>query len=379
MQTSKRAATRLAAKASEPRLWVLLGSAPGDNIQLLRLAEATGLAFTTRNLVRKPESEAAKIPVQPSLHYIDVERSDPLGPPWPDAVLVIGRHRSMAALWIKEQSRGRAKVVLVGGAKSRSELFDLIISPLDHPAPERPNVCCIRLRPFGIERGKLEAAGKIWAARLAHLARPLTVLLVGGASDMFRFDGKTARAILAQTEAVRARDGGSLFISTSRRTPATAVAALTDALPDGDGHYTWRPDDPVNPYLGLLANGDRFVVTGDSLSMLVEIARLGKPLAIASMGPRKGRVPDLLGRIGLGRLWTLGDGLGRKLVWPLLGVFSEKARWRGARDIRGVHDYLCRGGWAVRLGQPFVRPAGLPPDDTPLAASRITALLEPSS
>lgn len=370
---------RADAKAAEPRLWVLLGSAAGDTIQLLRLAEATGLAFATRNLVRKPASEAAKIPVQPSLHYIDLERSDALAPPWPDAVLVIGRHRSMAALWIKEQSQGRTKVVVVGGAKSRSELFDLIISPMDHPAPDRPNVCRIRLRPFGIDRGKLDAAGRAWAGRLAHLARPLTVLLVGGASDMFRFDGKTARDILARTEAVRVRDGGSLFISTSRRTPAAAVAALEDALPAGAVLYTWRPDDPDNPHLGLLAIGDRFVVTGDSLSMLVEIARLGKPLAIAPMGPRKGRVPELLGRVGLGRLWTLGDGLGRKLLWPLLGVFSEKARWRGARDIRGVHDYLCRGGWAVRLGQPFATPAGLPPDDTPLAASRITALLEPSS
>jgi hypothetical protein len=247
---------------------------------------------------------------------------------------------------------------------------------MDHPAPDRPNVCRIRLRPFGVDRGKLEAADRAWAARLAHLARPLTVLLVGGASDMFRFDGKTARAILARTETVRARDGGSLFISTSRRTPAAAVAALAKALPDGAVLYTWRPDDLDNPYLGLLATGDRFVITGDSLSMLIEVARLGKPLAIAPVGPRKGRVPGLLGRVGLGGLWTLGDGLGRKVVWPLLGVFSERARWRGARDIRGVHDYLCRGGWAVRLGQPFVTPRQLPPDDTPLAISRIAALLE---
>ena len=39
-----------------------------------------------------------------------------------------------------------------------------------------------------------------------------------------------------------------------------------------------------NPYLGLLAHGDRFVVTGDSISMLVEVARLAKPRIVLS-GP----------------------------------------------------------------------------------------------
>ena len=94
--------------------------------------------------------------------------------------------------------------------------------------------------------------------------------------------------------------------------------------------------------LGLLALGSRFVVTGDSISMLVEVARLGKPLAIAP-------VPD------------------RNILTRLLSGKS--------RDFSRLHDYLYRGGWAVRLGQPFVTPPGPPPDDTELAAGRLRSLL----
>ena len=39
-----------------------------------------------------------------------------------------------------------------------------------------------------------------------------------------------------------------------------------------------------NPYQGLLALADHFVVTTDSLSMMVEVARLGRPLSLFALG-----------------------------------------------------------------------------------------------
>ena len=40
------------------------------------------------------------------------------------------------------------------------------------------------------------------------------------------------------------------------------------------------PKPAENPYLALLGLADRFVVTSDSVTMMVEVARLGRPLAI---------------------------------------------------------------------------------------------------
>ena len=67
------------------------------------------------------------------------------------------------------------------------------------------------------------------------------------------------------------------------------VAALEAALPPGALLYRWSAETSAdNPYLALLAHADRFVVTGDSVSMMVEVASLGRPLAIfrAAPGPR---------------------------------------------------------------------------------------------
>lgn len=360
--------------SSPPSAWVLLGSAAGDNAQALRLAEAVGIPFSLRSLVVKPECETAKPPVRGSLEVFDINASAPLQPPWPALVITVGRHLSMAALWVKKQSHGRTKIVLLGRPKGQVETFDLIVASVDQRVPERSNLCRIGLPLFAIDPGRLGTAAAQWRARLAHLKRPITAVLVGGASRRYGFSAEAARCLVAQIEATRT--GGSLYISTSRRTPDAAGAAIGEVLPHDSVFYRWRANDPDNPYLGLLALADRFVVTGDSISMLVEIARLGKPLAIAPMGYGASLSDWLPDSAAARQIAKFSEGLSRRLVWPLIGTVSATAPWRRPRDIGAVHRFLYDGGWAVRLGQPFVTPKELPPDDTAMAASRVRALVQ---
>jgi len=325
-------------------IWVLLGSKGGDNAQGLRLARALNLSFETKNLAVSAAFETAKPKVEASLHHLDLEKSDALIPPWPQLVIAIGRRLSMTALWIKEQSQGLTKIVLIGCPKSRFSDFDLVVAPVHYRVPSSPNVCRIGLPPLAVEPEKLAAAAEIWGPRLAHLRRPLTVLLVGGTTGRRPFDAATTRAILDQAVAATAKTGGTLYVVTSRRTPADAVAIIEANLPADALLHRWQPSDAENPYLGLLAVGDQFIVTGDSISMLVEVARLGKPLAIAPL-PRP------------------------KLIEKLFPI-------KGMRDVGILHDYLYRGGFAVPLGEPFSIPKSPPPDDTAFAADRIHKLLQ---
>jgi mitochondrial fission protein ELM1 len=322
-------------------IWVLLGSKGGDNAQALTLARALNHSFETKNLVLKPEFETAKPRVEGSLHHVDLERSDRLEPPWPDAVLTVGRRLSMIALWIKEQSTGRTKIALIGRPKSKISAFDLVIAPLHYHLPVAANVCRIGLPLLKIEPEKLAAAAETWSPRLADLKRPLTVLLIGGSTGSRRFEPRMAREIFSQALATQGENRGGLYVVTSRRTPSDAVDALEQVLPPGAILYRWTSEDADNPYQGLLAQGDRFIVTGDSISMLVEVARLGKPLAIAPLTET-----------------------------PFSRLIPGKYR-----DFSLLHDYLYRGGWAVRLGEPFTAPASPPPDDTELAAGRFSSLL----
>lgn len=352
---------------SHPRIWLLTGAKHGDNAQAERLITATGLAFERRNIVLKPGFDLAKPRIEASLHHVDLEKSDPLTPPWPDLVLTVGRRLAMVALWVKEQSQGRTKIALIGTPKGDSETADLFIVPYQYRAADAPNIFRIGLPLVGIDPQRVAAESERWGPPFADLPRPLTVLLCGGSIGSHAFDPGTARAILATLE--RMKNGGSLRITTSRRTPPETVAAIESALPAGAQLYRWDKVGGDNPYVGLLAHGDRFVVTGDSISMAVEVARLGKPLAIASLRPASRTVSQGLRRLGVSdalAYWTAAKAQG------LLGLVGAD---QTSRDFTLLHSLMYEKGWAVPLGRPFVTPAAPPADDTALAAARLKALL----
>ena len=79
---------------------------------------------------------------------------------------------------------------------------------------------------------------------------------------------------------IKETEGGSLLITTSRRTGFTAEKTIMLYL-SNIPHYTylWGDTSP-NPYLGFLACADDLIVTGDSVSMCCEATATGKPLQI---------------------------------------------------------------------------------------------------
>jgi hypothetical protein len=360
---------------TEPaRLWLLLGDKPGDNAQVLALAGALGEPFAVRRLIPRPEWVLGKPRFRPTLDHLDPARSDPLEPPWPELVLTIGRRPSMAALWLAERSGGRTRLVIVGRPKRWPERFALIVAPAQYAVPPGPNVLRLELPLLRPDPARLAAAARAWQERLAALPRPLTAVLIGGETKPFRLDAAVARRLAGELAALRERDGGSLWVTTSRRTGAAVTEALARSLPPGTLLHRWRPDEPAeaNPYAALLAGADRFVVTGDSVSMLVEVARLARPLAIAPLPVRA----DPLTRVRR----AIGRALGPegRLAGP--GAALRRAGLLGfARDLEAVHARLIAAGRAVRLGEPFPEVGSLPADELAIAASRVRALLTPAA
>jgi hypothetical protein len=173
------------------------------------------------------------------------------------------------------------------------------------------------------------------------------------------------------------QNGGSLHVATSRRTPPETVSAIADALPEQAVLHRWQATAADNPYVGLLAHGDRFVVTGDSVSMLVEVARLGKPLTIAPLREANRTVANSLQRLHLPdetAYWVAaGAQQAMDRLLPLIGLDSS------TRDFALLHDFLFQKGWAVPFGAPFVKPPELPADDTAIAAARLMELLMPGA
>ena len=323
-------------------IWVLTGAKTGDNAQVLRAAQAMGLPFTEKRLVLNPGFETAKPRVEASLAILDLKASDRLDPPWPDLVITIGRRLSLPALWIKEQSGGRTRIALFNAPKGREADFDLIVVPAYYTIADGPRVCRIGLPLIAVDPARLAAAREEETPELAGLDTPLHVLLLGGDMGARKLDASFALSTLRTMQQGFAREG-SIFVSTSRRTPVAAADAIAGALRPGDRLYRWRPDAARNPYLALLAHGATFTVTSDSLSMLTEVARLGRPLAIAEPPARVSPLERLAG-------------------------FLNR---RPARDIGEAATYLIRGGHAARLGEAFPAAAAPPEDDTGRVAGRL--------
>jgi mitochondrial fission protein ELM1 len=351
------------ASATPGRVWLLLGDKPGDNAQVEAVIEALGWDCARKTLQWRAPYALEKPRFRITLDHVDRAGSAALDPPWPDLVLTIGRRPSMVALWIKVRSGGRTKVVLFGKPSGLMDRFDLVVAGAEVQLPRRPNLVPIRLPLMRARDADIETAIAQWQPRLAPLPRPLIAILVGGPTVPFVLDARVADRLCAlAAEIVDA--GGTPYVTTSRRTPPGIVETLREQLPPGAQMFEWTPDGADNPYLGLLGLADGFMVTGDSVSMMAEVVRAGRPLAILDLPVGRFGAVDQLRRTLTRLLFGANGGIGR--LAPLLGA---------TRDFRAFHQMLLDQGLAVRAGSPLQPPRGAVPDDLPAVVARINALL----
>ena len=352
------------------RTWLMLGDKAGDNAQVRIVADGLGWPYQLKELVFHTPYVLGKPRFRTSLYHVDQARSAPLEPPWPDLILTVGRRPSMAALWVKEQARGRARLVVIGRPKRWLDRFDLVIAPAQFQLPRRANVLRLDLPLMRVDDGAIAAASEAWRERFADLPRPLIALLVGGPTKPYRFDQAVAGQLMKSAR--HAAEGGSLYVTTSRRTPAEVVATLAAELPANAHLYRWH-DGGANPYHALLGLADRFIVTGDSISMMVEVARLGRPLAIFAL-PEERRALRWRGTLGR-RLAALEDNAAGLVLGPLTDALHRLRIAKYARDLSKIHRRLYARGLAVPLGQPFLAPQTRPSDDLARAVERVRALM----
>ena len=333
------------ASADQSIIWVLTGDRVGDNIQVLHAAEALRQPYKVKSLKIMPRFASGRLRVEASIRHLDPS-SDPLGPPWPDLCLAIGRQMSMVALWIKAQSGGATRIALFNLPKGRHDDFDLIVVPGVYRSLDSPKVCRIKFPLATFPGHAITAARQSYEDQLGTMARPLNVFLVGGPLPTHRLDAGIAEAMFARIK-TGCGAAGSIFVSTSRRTPLAVTTALERSLRPQDRIYRWSPDAVANPYAGLLAHGDVFIVTDDSLSMMTEVARLGKPLVIAETPQPFRLLETSLRKFGLGR----------------------------PKNMRLANQMLLDSGHAVRLGEMLRNPPCPLPDETHVVVERLEELL----
>jgi len=361
---------------ASPRVWLVVGEKRGDNAQIRNLADAVGWAFEEKMIRVEPRWVDAKPPVSATLDHIDLDHSDLLEGPWPDLVITAGRRLASVGLWIKQASGGRTRIVVIGKPRGRAADFDLIVLAAHYVIRDAPNLVRHALPLMPLDFEALAAAKKAWVGRLLLLPRPLTALMIGGPTGGLRFDVETARELLAQTQALVESQRGSLFIATSRRTPRAIAEWLRETCSASVQLSLYDPEasPEENPYQGLLALADDFVVTSDSLSMMVEVARLGRPLSIYPLERGAGVIERACCAAGLMKpLSPKTDSI------PAGGlasrVFAALGRPIHSRDLSAIPRLLVEQRRASWLGEPGGRSRVYADDALEKVADRVRALV----
>jgi len=260
-------------------VWTIDSYRDGENTQIKGLAERLGWAWERKKLAYGPLAGLLGLARRVSILGIRRAASDELQAPWPDLVISAGLKNEPVCRWIREQSGGKTRIIFLGRVWANYEHFDLIITTPQYRLPLLPNILHQTTTQHGVVDEKLRQAAREWVPRFRSLPGPRIGVLVGGNSGPYVLGEKASRRLALQLNR-QCAGGGSALITTSRRTGAEVGEVLRKHLACPYYLFDKNRDEAPNPYLGILALADRFIVTGDSVAMLSEAAATGKPVQI---------------------------------------------------------------------------------------------------
>ena len=326
-----------------PRVWGLLGHRVGDNNQVLALCEELGLPFCTLslryNLLRVLEGKH----LGATLATLTRASRQWVKPPWPDLVVAIGRRSVAVARYIRKQSGGRTKLVLIGHPRVDPREFDLVITTPQYPVPRHSNVMLLTLT-MARERSALAPTGRE-SEWLNALPRPHLLFAIGGPTKYYDLPPDSMVDAAVRLSARAEAQGGSLTVVGSPRTDRATLDSIAAKL-DRSSHRMVTGRHPR--FAVLLEDADEIFVTADSMSMLSEAILAGVPV---------GLVPVVLNETG--RKW--------------LGDESTPAKKPGTRrDLSKVWSTLEAEGLIGTIDEPR---AGAAENPVRKAAERVRLLL----
>jgi uncharacterized protein len=267
-----------------PTCWCLTDGRPGMENQAIGLAEAMGLKPVVKRVFLKPLWRIATPHVMAFKRFAFSDKGDSVMPPWPDILIATGRPSILPSLYVKGQSGGRTFTVQLQDPVSLRWRFDRIVTPA-HDGLTGENVIVMEGAVHRINPERLAAEAPRWAEAFAAIPSPRIAVLLGGDNARYKFGEAEARSLGRQLKALAA-EGYGLLITASRRTGEAMLAALREEI-KGCAAYVFDGAGE-NPYFGMLAHADAFVVTCDSVNMISEPCSTGKPVHVVQL-PTKGR------------------------------------------------------------------------------------------
>ncbi|TBR36316.1 MULTISPECIES: mitochondrial fission ELM1 family protein [Dyella] len=289
--------------------WVITDGNAGNDRQALALAESLGLPFRHMVLSARPPWSwlSPRLIFGGRLALPAAERQGSLEPPWPAVAIGCGRLSALYTRMLRDLSEHSTYTIQILDPRMNPSAWDTVIAPR-HDRCQGQNV----LQTVGslnlVDDAWLQEGREV-CPEFAEYPQPRIGVLVGGPRKGIPLDADYATQLADRLRDDIQREGGSVMLVTSRRTPPQVLAVLRERLAGVPG-MVWGGDDHegINPYPGVLGWSDRLVVTPDSVNMLSEACAVGCPVQTFAPQP----LPDKIFRFHralreAGLLYDLAD------------------------------------------------------------------------
>ncbi len=267
--------------------WAVSDGHAGNRRQAVALAGALGEpAFDCELAARAPWRWLAPRLLPGSAHAFGTAFANAHAPA---LAIGCGRQAALATRLLRERG---TKAIQILDPRLDPAHWDFVVVP-EHDGLRGPNVITLLGSLNPVDDAWLAQARERFAA-FAALPQPRTAVLLGGSSAHARFDRNAFEVLAARLEVALARDGGSVLVTTSRRTDAKIVTALRHRYVETPG-VVWCGEAASNqtlrenPYPGLLAWADRIVCSPDSVNMVSEACATRVPVHVFDPGRVRGR------------------------------------------------------------------------------------------
>jgi mitochondrial fission protein ELM1 len=259
-------------------------------------------------------------------NWPDIERGVVIGTGW-DGSRILQQLK-------KERPRLFTVQLMRPAAWTRPADYDVVSFPQHDVGgiwKEGPNVVVTAGAVNRVTPAVLAREADRWGGRLKHCKGERLMLSIGGSTKRSTMQPSQVRGLVESGLRWAREHGGSLLVTTSRRTGPVLTALAKSILerqaqgPEPVAYYFWSPEDPHhrdNPYFAYLATCEAVVATADSVSMVSEGATAGKPVYLTAMGS------------------DLKETKFNKRFFALMQKLGYAAKWEGRLSLRKMRHPL---------------------------------------
>lgn len=278
---------------SPTRVWVLSDGAAGNANPALALGRRLGEVERILHLQpRWPWRWAAPRRLPLAERAFGETFAAALAATPPDLAVGCGRQAALATRLLRQRG---ARVIQLLAPRLHPRHWDLVVAPA-HDSLRGDNVITTLGSLHAVDADWLAAGRADWPA-LGRLPSPRTLLLLGGPTAAAPLGEPEWRRIADILRQWQQRDGGSLLVSSSRRTPDWLRRAARAAFAGQPGLQWHAAADGANPYPGMLGWAERIVVTADSVNLLSEACAASAPVHALLPTAARGRLAEFHRRL----------------------------------------------------------------------------------